>query len=237
MTLGQTLPLLKSSQESAASLAMLPVLATATFYVLPATWQSQPSWQFAPQFISYVCLAFWAGWNTNVIAKLGLESHKITSGMRKGLWVGMFLGGFNTVLILFAAPALGLEIEFLRETPHAQIPPALMVPWFIWMIAFGVEVNFRGFLLGRLVSVFSSVHPGLTWWIGVTPIVPLVISSLIFAFDPFLVSTFQHLHWIAVWDGLIWGWLFMKTRNLYIPIAAHGMEVIIEYLLIRSVLT
>jgi membrane protease YdiL (CAAX protease family) len=51
-----------------------------------------------------------------------------------------------------------------------------------------------------------------------------------------MVSTFQHLHWIAVWDGVIWGWVWLQTRNLYIPIAAHSMEVMIEYLIIREVL-
>ena len=112
-----------------------------------------------------------------------------------------------------------------------------MVPWFILVIACGVELNFRGFLLGRLVSLLASAAPPMNGIPAWTLILALLISSLVFAFDPFLVSTFQHLHWIAVWDGLIWGWLWLKTRNLYVPVTAHGMEVIIEYLTIRSVLT
>ncbi|MDR4494449.1 MAG: lysostaphin resistance A-like protein [Nitrospirales bacterium] len=236
VTSEQVLLLDKNSRESAPYFAMLPILATAAFYVLPASWQSLPSWQFAPQLIAFVCLGCWARLNTNVIAKLGLEPNKITKGIGNGLWVGILLGGLNTALILFAAPGLGIDIEFLRETPHAHIQPVVMVPWFIVAIAIGVEVNFRGFVLGRLASMFTSSCPRLDGLPGLTPILPLVISSLVFAFDPFLVSTFQHLHWIAVWDGLIWGWLWLKTHNLYIPIAAHGMEVIIEYLTIRAVL-
>ncbi len=67
-------------------------------------------------------------------------------------------------------------------------------------------------------------------------VLPLGISTLTFAFDPFMVTTFRHLHWIAVWDGLIWGWLWIRTTNLYVVITAHALEVLIMYLFIRAVL-
>ncbi len=78
-----------------------------------------------------------------------------------------------------------------------------MVPWLICGIALFVEVNFRGFLLGRLAELESH-------WRGTDSrqrpaLLALAVSSLTFAFDPFMVNTFQHLHWIALWDGLIWG--------------------------------
>ena len=111
-----------------------------------------------------------------------------------------------------------------------------MVPWFILFIAIAVEINFRGFLLGRLLALVPQ-HPRSSKSLSsIAPVAALGISSLAFAFDPFMVSTFQHLHWIALWDGLIWGWIWLQTRNLYIPIAAHFMEVIIEYLIIRAAL-
>ena len=223
-------------KEIAAGLSLLPVLATVTFYVLPATWQAQRFWQFFPQILAYACFGLWALQNTEVQARLGLESTKIKPGVWKGLCVGFFLGGLNTALILYGAPALGIEIEFLRETPHAHIPLPLMVPWFILLIAFGVEINFRGFILGRTLTLFSIRRPSLTRAPYVAQLFALGISALLFAFDPFMVTTFQSLHWIAVWDGLIWGWIWLQTRNLYIPIAAHAMEVIIEVLTIRSVL-
>jgi membrane protease YdiL (CAAX protease family) len=106
-----------------------------------------------------------------------------------------------------------------------------MVPWFICGIALLVELNFRGFLLGRLAALESRL-----WRFGfaqrLSPLA-LITCALIFAFDPFMVNTFQHLHWIALWDGLIWGIIWLRTRNLYITIVAHAVEVIVMYSAVR----
>ena len=224
------------AKEVVAGLAILPILATITYYLLPESWQAHRLWQFAPQIIAYVSFGIWACCNTDIMHKLGLQPTKISAGIRLGLLIGLLLGSFNTTLIIYGAPALGLDIEFLRNVPHAHIPLTVMVPWFILCIAIAVEMNFRGFLLGRLLALFSQhTRPSKDLNI-IASAMALGISSLAFAFDPFMVSTFQHLHWIAVWDGFIWGWMWLQTRNLYIPIAAHSMEVMIEYLIIRAVL-
>jgi thiamine transporter ThiT len=65
----------------------------------------------------------------------------------------------------------------------------------------------------------------------------LVISTLAFAFDPFMVNTFRHLHWIAIWDGLIWGTILLRSGNLWITIVAHAVEVIVMYVAVRAALT
>jgi membrane protease YdiL (CAAX protease family) len=222
--------------EVVAGLAILPILATVSFYLLPESWQAHRLCQFAPQIIAYVSFGIWAVCNTDIISKLGLEPTKISAGVRLGLLIGLLLGSFNTTLIIYGAPALGLDIEFLGDTPHAHLPLTVMVPWFIIFIAFAVEINFRGFLLGRLLALFSQHTRPSDGFYTIASVMALGISSLAFAFDPFMVSTFQHLHWIAVWDGFIWGWMWLQTRNLYIPMAAHSMEVIIEYLAIRAAL-
>ena len=222
------------SQETVAGLAILPILATVSFYLLPDSWQANRLCQFAPQIISYMSFGIWAVCNTDIIHKLGLNPTKISAGLRLGLLIGLLLGSFNTTLIIYGVPALGLDIEFLRNTPHAHIPLTVMVPWFIVFIAFAVEMNFRGFLLGRLLALFSQHTRPSNGFYSIAPIMALGISSFVFAFDPFMVSTFQHLHWIAVWDGFIWGWMWLRTRNLYIPMTAHAIEVIIVYLLVRE---
>ena len=50
-------------------------------------------------------------------------------------------------------PWLGQDMQFLKETPHAKVPFFIMIPWFVGIIAIFVELNFRGFLVGRLVAL------------------------------------------------------------------------------------
>jgi membrane protease YdiL (CAAX protease family) len=138
------------------------------------------------------------------------------------------------VVILRVIPWLGFDITFLRDTPHARVPLLLMVPWVICVIAALVELNFRGFLLGRLAALESTIWRSS----DVRRLSPLALlaSGLLFAFDPFMVATFRHLHWIAVSDGVLWALLWLLTRNLYVTIIAHAVEVIIVYSAVRSVL-
>jgi thiamine transporter ThiT len=89
-------------------------------------------------------------------------------------------------------------------------------------------------LLGRLAAVESNVWRPYALQ-RLSP-VALLTSALVFAFDPFMVATFKHLHWIALWDGLIWGVLWLLTRNLYATIVAHAVEVILVYSAVRAAL-
>jgi hypothetical protein len=152
---------------------------------------------------------------------------------------GIILGTLNTGVILYLIPALGWDIRFLSQTPHAQVPFWIMVPWFIIVIAMAVELNFRGFLLGRLLVFFDEAlktDPSSATRIRMNVFLPLSISALTFSFDPFMVTTLRHLHWIALWDGLVWGWMWMRMHNLYAVMTAHAVEVAIVYLIIRGVL-
>ena len=223
------------AKEWGAALALLPVAATLAFYALPASLQEQTLVLFAPQIIAYLALSFWAAHNRDVISRLGLEKGRLWNGLRWGLPTGLLLGCMNTFMILSAYPHLGYDINFLKTTPHGRLPLMVMVPWFICGIAFLIELNFRGFLLGRLAALESGL-----WRSGFVqrfPPLALTTNALIFAFDPFMVNTFQHLHWIAVWDGLIWGVIYLCTRNLYITIVAHAVEVMVMYSAVRFALS
>jgi membrane protease YdiL (CAAX protease family) len=223
--------------ERGAALALLPIAATLDFYILPSEWQADPLVQFAPQILAYLALALWATHNRPILPRLGLEPRKLSSGLRLGLLIGLLLGSLNTAVLLKILPALGYDITFLKDTPHARIPLLVMVPWFICGIAAFVEINFRGFLLGRLAALKSN-------WLSALPArrtrsftpLALLISALTFSFDPFMVATFRQLHWIAVWDGLIWGAIWLRTRNLYATVIAHAVEVIVMYLAVRTAL-
>jgi membrane protease YdiL (CAAX protease family) len=220
------------AKEWGAALALFPPAATASFYVFPTPIQEQPLVQFVPQLIAYIALGFWAVHNHDFVSRLGLEKRKVRDGLRWGLPTGLLLGCLNTFVILLAYPHFGYDITFLKNTLHGRLPLFVMLPWFICGIALFVEMNFRGFLLGRLATLESQL-----WSSGfaqrLSPLA-LLASSLIFAFDPFMVNTFQYLHWIAVWDGLIWGMIYLRTRNLFITIVAHAVEVIVMYSSVRT---
>jgi membrane protease YdiL (CAAX protease family) len=223
------------AKEWGATLALLPTAATLGFYALPTSLQKQTLILFAPQIIAYLALGVWATHNRDIASRLGLEKWKIRNGLRWGLLIGLLLGCLNTFVILSVYPHLGYDISFLKTTPHGRLPLLVMVPWFICGIAFLIELNFRGFLLGRLAALESEL-----WRYGLaqqlSPLA-LIAGTLIFAFDPFMVNTFQHLHWIAVWDGLIWGAIWLRTKNLYITIVAHAIEVIVMYSAVRFALS
>ena len=225
---------LTQTKEWGARLILLPIVATLGYYALPASLQEQPLAQFAPQIVAYLALGSWAMHNHKFVSRLGLAKENVRDGLRWGLLTGLLLGCLNTFVILSVYPYLDYDINFLKTTLHGRLPLLVMVPWFICGIALFVELNFRGFLLGRLAALESEL-----WRSELakrhSPLA-LIASSLIFAFDPFMVNTFQHLHWIAVWDGLIWGIIWLRTRNLYITIVAHAVEVIVMYSAVRTVI-
>lgn len=223
------------ADERGAALALLPIAATLDYYALPVDIQAETIVQFIPQLISYLALALWIVHNGAILSRIGLEPANLPLGLKIGFFTGLALGSVNTLILLRIFPHLGYDIAFLKDTPHGQLPVFVMVPWFIVGIAVFVEVNFRGFLLGRLISIEAN-----SWRLSsirrFSP-VALLTSSLVFTFDPFMVNTFHHLHWIALWDGLIWGLIRLRTGNLYATITAHAVEVVVMYSAVRFALT
>ena len=217
--------------ERSSELALIPVLATAAYYAVPVELQGAPAVQFLPQILAYGSLALWATKNVGLALRLGLGSSQFAQGLRWGLPVGAILGTLNTIVILWAVPWLGADIEFLRDTPHARMPVFIMLPWGIFLIAIGVELNFRGFLLGRLLALSQRSQLRDSPRVGTG--IAVIVSALVFSFDPFMVSTFKHLHWIAVWDGLVWGMMWVRLGNLYATIMAHAVEVVVMYSVLK----
>jgi len=211
--------------ERAAWLALVPVLATITYYALPSTLQQNLWITFGPQFLAYACLTAWLLSNTDRRTRLQLVPSALPTGLRWGALVGVALAAVNLSFILLVIPALGGEIAFLREIPHATAPVWAMFPVGIAVIGILIELNFRGFQMGRLLALFGDSSRG--------RIAAVVLASLMFAWDPFMVRVFQHLHWIALWDGLAWGILLLRTGSLYATMAAHTVEVWILYVSLK----
>jgi len=211
--------------ERTAWLALLPPLATALYYTLPASLQQNLWITFSPQLLAYASLAAWALLNRGWKTMLRLDVQRIGPGLKRGALVGVALGAVNLSLILQVIPALGGDVLFLRETPHAKAPAWVMFPVGIAVIGMLVELNFRGFQMGRLLTLLGQSPAG--------KLSAILVSALVFSFDPFMVRVFHHLHWIAVWDGLIWGVLLLQTRSLYATMAAHTVEVSILYVSLK----
>jgi membrane protease YdiL (CAAX protease family) len=219
--------------ERLAGIAAIPPLATLLYYALPGRWQASLFAQFLPQVLAYGCLVLWTWRNQDIMSRLGLDRRRLAEGARLGLAVGLCLGALNSSIILWVVPGLGIDIDFLKQTPHARAPSLFMLPWGIMAIAVGVELNFRGFLLGRLLACFHRWHDTSSrgsWASAVG------ISALAFSFDPFMVATFRDLHWIAVWDGIVWGMMWVRRRNLYATIVAHAVEVMVMYSVLKVVM-
>jgi len=211
--------------ERTAWLALLPPLSTALYYTLPVSLQQNLWITFSPQLVAYATLAFWIASNPEWRAALRLSTEGMRLGLKWGALVGVALGAVNLSLILQVIPALGGDVLFLRETPHAKAPAWVMFPVGIAVIGMLVELNFRGFQMGRLLTLLGQSPAG--------KLSAILVSALVFSFDPFMVRVFHHLHWIAVWDGLIWGVLLLQTRSLYATMAAHTVEVWILYVSLK----
>jgi hypothetical protein len=221
------------AEERGAALALLPIAATLDYYALPGWLQEQALVQLAPQLIAYLACGLWAAHNSDVPCRLGLARKTLGKGVATGFLTGMLLGAINSSVILWWYPHAGYDIEFLRQTPHAQVPVLAMIPWVIFGIAIFVEVNFRGFLLGRLLALGKMIFGRRR---GLSSVLAVSMSALVFAFDPFMVVTFQHLHWIALWDGLVWGTIRLCTGNVSATILAHAIEVVVMYSAVRHAL-
>jgi hypothetical protein len=162
--------------HTGAALALLPIGATLGYYALPAFLQAQLFAQFTPQLLAYLAMGIWASRTTDLSAHLGLEQTKVFNGLTWGLLTGLALGCLNTIVILSLYPSFGYDITFLKQTPHGRLPFYIMVPWFTCLIALLVEINFRGFLLGRLAELEL-------YWRGPDctrrlPLLALVVSDL-----------------------------------------------------------
>jgi membrane protease YdiL (CAAX protease family) len=207
--------------ERGAWLVVVPLLASTLYYALPAVLQENIWLILSPQLAAYGTLAIWLVQNRSPWTRLRLESSRLVAALRWGSLMGLALGVINLTVLLWVIPGVGGDISFLRETPHAQAPLWLMFPFGISAIAILVELNFRGFQMGRLLALFGSSRTAQGC--------AIIVSAFAFAWDPFMVHVFRSLHWMAFTDGVVWGVLLLRTRSLYATMAAHAVEVWILY--------
>lgn len=211
--------------ERWSGLAAVPAVLTLAYPFWPP-FSSDSLWPtLIPQLSAYACLALWSAVNGRRLERFFLVSHNLKKSLMLGGLVGLLAGLINLWVIVKLTPWLGYRYDFLRDTPHARMPFAFMVPWGIVLIAMLVELNFRGFMMGRFMAMLAGRPYGFA--------VAAILSAVVFSRDPFMVAVFRGYHWLALTDGLIWGGLLLRTRNLFSTITAHAVEVILVYSTLR----
>ena len=156
-------------------------------------------------------MELWGGfilWGLTV--RCGLTRHDM--GIRMGnLWRSIAVG------LLISIPALAATAYFrtrvypeLEGTPLVD-PQLISLSVYTYILIAALQ---EWICRGVFLTSIASLMPGKT-----RPTAAIVISSLVF-------STL-HLHYssslavVALLTGIVWGWLFLKYRNLAGPIISH----------------
>lgn len=216
--------LVKDDSEHSSWLLVFPLISVVLYYLLffPS---SRLHLVLAPLAVGFLSLIAWSVWNRGGLDKLRLRRKGLGAAVGKGALTGVCLALFNLFVILELTVWLGYSYDFLRETPHAGLPFRVMFPLGILVIGFGIEVLFRGWILGRFWALLKNIRGGAA--------LSIFLSALLFSFDPFMVAYFRGYHWLALSDGIVWGALLWRTQNLFSTVAAHTVEVWIVYFILK----
>lgn len=156
-------------------------------------------------------MELWGGfilWGLTV--RCGLTRHDM--GIRMGnLWRSIAVG------LLISVPALA-AMAYFRTRLYPELEGTLLLdPQLISLSVYTyilIAALQEWICRGVFLTSIASLMPGKT-----RPMAAIVISSLVF-------STL-HLHYssslavVALLTGIVWGWLFLKYRNLAGPIISH----------------
>lgn len=140
------------------------------------------------------------------------------------------------VTLLIGAGRLDLEFSTLRQAlaqaPNGpslpveqvvliQVAAALTIAPFVNVLfALGEEIGWRGFLLPRLLPIGQGralVASGVVWgaWHA-----PVIVQGYNYPGRPILGALMMVVFCVLV--GVVFGWLYLRTRSAWAPALAHG---------------
>jgi membrane protease YdiL (CAAX protease family) len=132
------------------------------------------------------------------------------------------------------APQLVAGSCFRVMHPHFRLPPdfsVLVLAQFI-VIALPEELFFRGYIQGRLEDAWPP-----KWKLFGAPVGGAwLVGSVLFGFGHYLVS-FQPQMLTRVFPGLVFGWMFARTRSILAGTIFHAACNILMEVLAASFLT
>ncbi len=106
------------------------------------------------------------------------------------------------------------------------VPVEKLLSWLIYQcvcVAFAEEVFFRGHLQSNIQHFLASVMKKRP---AISAMTSIVISAFIFALFHSLVFR-NAVSLITFFPGLIFGWLFIRTKSLLAPVLFHGLDNIV----------
>lgn len=131
----------------------------------------------------------------------------------------------ETCLVVFPVLFCGV---FLLKYYKVQLPLCPVVPegrWFSWLIyqflyvAVAEETFFRGYLQSNILRLLTiAVAKNL----ASLELTSIIISAAVFAISHSVLLG-NAMPIITFFPGLIFGWVFVKTRSLLAPILFHGL--------------
>ena len=154
--------------------------------------------------------------NKRSFAEIGLRAERL------GL---IFRVLFATCVIVFPLLFAGILLLKHFEVPLPLCPVIPEKRWFSWLfyqfmyIAVAEEIFFRGYFQSnvlRLLAMFVQKNRVFLELIGI------ITSATVFAIShSVLLGSAMPI--ITFFPGLIFGWLFVKTKSLLAPVLFHGL--------------
>jgi membrane protease YdiL (CAAX protease family) len=161
--------------------------------------------------------------------KLGL----ILFAVSTGLVLPIFIGGFALYnrALCFWHPQWAPASCFRILHPHFKLPPdfLLLCAAQLIVIALPEELFFRGYIQGRLEQAFPPTKTFLGAKLGVA----WLLTAALFGVGHFLV-TFEPQMLTRFFPGLIFGWMFARTRSILAGTLFHATCNLLMEVLARS---
>lgn len=195
------IPIVKLEQaftDSAESLVLIPL------YIL---FTSSLPWFFLLQdllipavYSTILALCGWHIYRKNIsFSDIGLKGGRLTMYILTGIAVGIPLGAFEYFIITPVPSMPVFDIRYLFRD----------LVYMLFFVGLGEEILFRGLVQRDMTNLFG-------WKWG------LVGASLMFMV--------MHLTWHSIpelgftlFAGLVFGYMYYRTKNLIAPVVAHGV--------------